>query len=197
MTAITHGTLGSGTSLVGTPASTTIANKSLVAESNLAISSSSTEITISTVIEEMCIIRNSTNTSFINGSAAFLTFDTEEYDPSGMFTSGNPNIDVQSDGIYQVNVIIGVDINASVTNGVMLCNLYHIPSGGGGTVIGRATVIPSGAPTGSRYMSLTRIYQASTGDSFQVQIQNGSGQTINVLSSAEASPMFSVTKISN
>lgn len=187
MTAITHGSLGSGTSLIGTAASTTIANKSLVASSGIGISSSSTEVTIG-VDTPYCRVTDNTGPTITNGSAPTLTWNTNQFDPTGMHsTSVNTDrINIAVTGLYSVNVILQVSWSVTPTGPVFVTIRQN-----GATVVGANGFMPANAQVNS----FSTIYPFTAADYVTVVFSNNSGQTLTLVNAAQYSPTFSACYI--
>ncbi len=185
------------TSLVNTPAGPNVKTKGLVPASGIAFSTSSTDIAISSTQSNICILRNSADIVYTNGTSAAINFDTEEYDPAGMHsTSVNPDrINILEDGIYYVTCGLAISGNVSSTD-VMYITIYGVISGSS-TSIAQDSVIPKGS---NNNLNCSRLIKLAAGDYVIAYVTNSSNETITVKAYGAGyyqSPIFSAVKVSN
>jgi hypothetical protein len=196
--AVTLGNAGSGSTLVATPSSTTLATKSVTAGSGIAFTTSATDITIANTQTNICIVRNSADITYLNGSAANLTFNTDEYDPAGMHsTSVNTDrINILENGMYNIISCIALTGNAAATD--VVYNTVYASISGVSTAITQSSTIPRAASGGN--LGSSRLLFLSAGDYVTSQVSNSSGQTVVIKAYGAPfyqSPILSVMKVSN
>jgi hypothetical protein len=170
--AVTLGNIGAGETLVGSPTATTVATKGIVTGDGIGISSSSTDITISSLITNVCICSCSTPQPLTNGSVGELNLDTTIYDPNNM-RSGY-FIQILSSGIYQISYFIEIDSNPACT-GTYSSFLRDNALNAWAT----DSTIPN-ASAGATYLSGSFTVTASATDFYSILVSNSSGATITV-----------------
>lgn len=194
--AVTIANLGT-TSLIGTPSTTTLATKGLVASSGISFNTSATDVTISTRTTEYCIVGNSTNITVNNGASANLMFDTEYADPSGMHsTVTNPDrINILSNGLYEVKGYTYWAGNNAATDDIYLSLFWIDVSTATTSNVCISTVIPKGT---AATLLVSRILPMEAGDYVLLQYANISGVNLAITGATnQLSPWFSVVKLSN
>lgn len=200
---VTLGNLGAGSSLVGTPSTTTLATKGVAAGSGIAISTSSTDVTLSVQTSSVCIIRNSAPVNYANGSATTVLFDTEVTDPSDMHsTSVNTGrINILSAGIYQINAGIVFSLASTPATDLVYAYLYRNASGVGLQYLGMASALVTTA-TNRGTLTFSRLASLAVNDYLYLQFHNASGVQATILGASSAtnyyaSPVFQAIKVSN
>lgn len=175
MAGITLGNLGTN-SLVGTPSSTTLALKGLVAGPGIGISASSTDITIQPSISNVCIAVNSTTTVMNNSTSASITLNTNSLDPNGMHSTvtNTERINILTTGIYFISFYVLTDINTSATNVVS----FNLVNQSGSSLVAFAQN-PNLNSTYA-YYSASTIASFSAGNYIKLNYNNVCGQTITI-----------------
>lgn len=170
--AVTLGNIGVGETLVGSPTSTTVATKGIVTGDGIGISSNSTDITISSLITNVCICSCSTPQPLTTGSSGALNLDTTIYDPNGM--RGTYLISIPSDGIYQLSYFLQIDTNVAVTgdySAFFRDNAFDIWAA--------SSVVPNSS-AGSTFLSGSFTVATNSSTFYSINVSNNSGATITV-----------------
>lgn len=127
--AVTIASLGGTETILGTPATTTLATKGITAGANIKISSTSSAVTIASPTPA-CRIINTSPSALTNGSSSTLTFNTNIYDPTGMHSTSvnTERVTIATTGIYHIDFCMQY-VSTGAPNGPMYFSVYRNTSG--------------------------------------------------------------------
>jgi hypothetical protein len=190
--AVTLGNVGSGSTLVGTPSSTTLATKSITAGKNMTFTTSATDVSIA-YNTPACRIINTSPSTLTNGSSAVWTFNSEIYDPTGMHSTSvnTERVNIATTGIYHIDFCVQF-APAVGPGGIVYWTIYR-NTGGVDTAIGGYSILCNGVIQWIVAIPCTAAFTA--GDYLTVFWANSSGVTLTPGYYSEYSPCLTVTYI--
>lgn len=200
MASVTHGSAGGSETLVATPSTTTIATKGITAGNSIALSSTSSAVTIDYDPPQnpVCIVYNSSDISVPNTAQVSVTFDTESLDPTGMHStmSNTDRINIIDPGVYSATFNLRWSVDAGATGPVNLI-IRLTRSATTNAIAFSQGRIPNSS--GNVNTGLTRVINLLNGDYLTFIAWNTSGVDLNAISTVgsfeAASPVASVVKI--
>lgn len=174
MAAVTHTSVGSGESLVSTPNAGTVTNKSLLGEGGVTLSSTSTEITVSTS-QPFCFVQQSSPPTITNGSVSTLSWNTIVNNSFSMYSAGSPTIiTISEQGWYVIQASLYFTCAGGV-NGQVYIEIDA--NNGSNFVVGSNSVYCTASGVGYVANICTGFFMGN-GDYFFVKIGNNSGVTL-------------------
>lgn len=204
MAGITLGNIGAGNTIVGTPSSTTLATKGIIAGSNVTIYSSSTDLTINSSspgsVAYTCIVNNSTSQSYSTGVTTNVTFDTELYDPSNMHStsSNTERINILASGIYDIRCNLILPCPSGASSYAYLSIYWYDYSASTTYSIAEAVgIMVVASPTNYISLICTRIAKLDVNDYVYLGLTNSTGTSLSGTVVSLATPVFSVMQVSS
>jgi len=135
----------------------------------------------------VCCLKKTGVQSVNDSSDTLVTWESEEYDPEGMFTStdSTTRITVPYTGAYLVvaNMLFAAD-----ADGFRYVRIYL-----NGVI--KAQEFQPGNGTGGNHFGTTVIYPATAGQYFEVSVEHSAGAALNIGGASNYQSNFSVTLI--
>jgi hypothetical protein len=190
---VTLESVGSGESLVADSSlPPDLKTKSLIAGTNISMSSSGSEITINAssapADPPVCIVGLSSNQTVMNTADDQILFDTAIFDSGSMFDSMNNSIVVPEDGIYEIKVNVAWTGDV-LANGVV--SVYAIVNGT--TTVGQSNTLAVGNVSVSNNFSV--LVELNATDVVSITAENNSGVNLDVDAVGDVFPYLSVIKV--
>lgn len=192
--AVTIGNVGSGNTIIGTPSTTTLATKGIIAGTNTSITTSSTDITISAnstpTDSPICLVYRNTTQSLPTSTATTITFNTVTLDPYSMWDSiGGQKITIPSNGVYFVSAQVLV-LASALSNGWVSMIIFKNAT----DYVAYSYSIVAG---GSNYVSVnaSAYVSLSTSDYLTASCTNLTGTTFGTIATGGLAPLFQVVKV--
>lgn len=174
MAAVTHTSVGSGSSLVATPNAGTVTNKSIVGSGGVSVSSTSSEVTISSD-QPYCFVMQSSPSTIANGSMPILSWNTVVNNTFSMYSAGSPTIITVSErGWYVAQASLYFTCAPGVNGQVYL----EIDGNDGSNFIVASNSVYCTASGVGYVVNLTTSFFMENSYYFFVRVGNNSGVTI-------------------